>query len=229
MFPPKTTSQLITLGFIFSCASFSQQKPTAALNPHAQELPVYMKQSVSAGKTAVGTKVRAELAVATLVEGKVVPRNATLTGEVIESAAKTATTPSRLAIRLDSAQWKHETATLKAYLTAWYYPDPEVAGQNLQYGPEQPTRKTWNGQGAYPDPKQSPDNQPSPVGDSDHDKSPVPSTPATKTFARRFLMKDVECVPTADGGATLVSQHANIKLDNLTTYVFAAIDPPRAK
>ena len=218
----------MVVGFLSSCVSFAQQKPTSPLSPQAQEFPVIMQESVSAGKTAVGTKVRAKLEVATLVQGKVLPRNATLTGEVVESAAKTATTPSRLAIRMDSVQWKDGTAPLKVYLSAWYYPATEEAGQDLQYGPPQSPGKKWNGQGAYPNPN-TPAYKPFPGGDQDEDKPSVPDTAATKVSDHRVAMKDVECVRGEDGTATLVSKRVNIKLDRLTTYVFAASDAPSAK
>jgi hypothetical protein len=68
----------------------------------AREFPVVMQQSKVAGKTAVGTKVRAKLEVATLGNGTVVPRNAVPSGGVIESRTKSASEPSRLAIRMDS-------------------------------------------------------------------------------------------------------------------------------
>ena len=54
-----------------------------------------------------------------LVDGKVIPRNAVLSGEVIASAGKTGTEPSRLGIRIHSATWKGGTAPVTAYLTAW--------------------------------------------------------------------------------------------------------------
>ena len=71
-----------------------------------------MRQNVAAGTTSVGTKVQAKLAVATLVDGMVVPRDAVLSGEVTESVAKSATDPSRLAVRMDSAQWKKGPAPI---------------------------------------------------------------------------------------------------------------------
>jgi hypothetical protein len=55
---------------------FCQQKTAAPAASQAQEFPVVIQQSVSAGKTAFGTKVQAKLEIATWVEGKVAPRNA---------------------------------------------------------------------------------------------------------------------------------------------------------
>jgi hypothetical protein len=228
MLTRRRAMQLCTVGIACCCVAFSQQKMAAPLAPYAQDLPAVMQQSVSAGKTAVGTKVRAKLEVPTLLEGKVLPRNATLTGEVIESAAKTATTPSRLAIRMDSAEWKGGNVALKAFLTAWYYPATAAGGQSLQYGPAQSPGKVWNGQGAYPNPN-SPSYKPFPGGDSEEEKSSVPDTAATKVSNHRVLMKDVEWLQSADGNAVLVCKRSNLKLDKLTTYIFATSVSPSAK
>src|SRR5271167_996536 len=63
--------------------------PNSAPNPTpGLEFPVFMRQKVVAGTTPVGTKVEAKLAVATLVNGTVVPQDALFSGEVTESVAK---------------------------------------------------------------------------------------------------------------------------------------------
>lgn len=108
---------------LVSTALFSQP-PSTPPGSADLEFPVTMRQNVTAGVTAVGTKVQAKLAVATLVKGTVIPQNAILSGEVTESQAKSSSEPSRLAIRLDSAQWKKGSAAIKVYLTAWIYPWP---------------------------------------------------------------------------------------------------------
>lgn len=186
------------------------------------------QQSVTAGKTPVGTKIQAKLEVATLVNGSVIPRNAIFSGEVIESAGKTATGPSRLAIRMDSEQWKNGSASIKVYLTRWYYPTTLAeTSQNLQYGPTQPASTTWNGAGAYPDPN-SPAYKPFPGRDSDKNQS-LPATPSAITSNHRILMKNVEFEDKDSGGVVLVSKHGNIKLDKVTTYVLAADDPQPPK
>lgn len=187
----------------------------------AQEFPVIMQQNVTAGKTPAGTKVQARLEVATLVEGTVVPRNAVFSGDVIESTAKTKTEPSRLAIRMNSVQWKNGSASVKVYLTSWYYPARDEMGQDLQYGPEQPAKRTWNGQGQYPD---TTTKVYRPFPGSESDKGSVPDTPASATSNQRVLMKDVEATSASDGSLALVSKHANLKLDRLTTYVLASAE-----
>ena len=179
----------LTLG----CAAvLGQQKAAAPSAPAAREFPVIMEQKVTAGVTSVGTKITAKLTLATLVDGVVVPRNAVLSGEVIESVAKSATEPSRFAIRMDSAQWKNGSAPLKVYLTGWYYPTLMDEGQKLAYGPTNTsvTGKTWNGAGTYPDPN-SPIGKPFPGHETDGNPDSGPTAPLAVTSDHRVMMKDV--------------------------------------
>ena len=184
------------------------------------------QQNVLAGKTPVGTKVQAKLAASTLVNGKVVPRNATFFGEVVESVGKTASAASRLALRMDSVQWKGGLISTKVYLTPWYYPTIYTTGaQSLQYGPEQPpSGRTWNGMGQYPDPN-SPVYRPFPNAASDTAGS-VPDTSSSTTSHHRVLMNKVQWERDNNGALALVSKNSNIKLDKLTTYVLASGDLP---
>lgn len=57
--------------------------------PAAPEFPVILQQSVTAGQTPARTKIQTNLLVVTLFNGMVIPRNAVISGEVIESSAKT--------------------------------------------------------------------------------------------------------------------------------------------
>ena len=68
--------------FSFSITLLGTEKAATAPLPAAQEFPVLLEQSLAAGKTPVGTKIQARLAVATLVAGTVIPRNAVFSGEV---------------------------------------------------------------------------------------------------------------------------------------------------
>ena len=138
----------------------------------------------------------------------------------------TVTDPSRLAVRMDSVQWKAGSAVVKVYVTAWYYPTRYETGQEVQYGPQKPATKTWNGAGAYPDPN-SDSYQPFPKADSNSGAA-VPDTPNSITSSHRVRMKDVESAGT-NGTLTLVSKRNNIKLDKLTTYVLASSDLLPAK
>lgn len=150
-----------------------------------------------------------------------------LLGEVVASAAKTKSAPSRLAIRMNSVQWKNGSAAVKIYLTAWYYPARDAMGQDLQYGPQEPANRTWNGQGQYPDPN-SKSYKPFPGSDSGKD-SAVPDTPSAAASNHRVLMKDVEYANGTDGSLALVCKRTNIKLDKLTTYVLSSGDLLPAK
>ncbi len=223
----KTVSTMVLLVAFSTVCSISleaQAKADSAVQGSMPEFPVILQQSVAAGKTAVGTKVQAKLSIATLLSGVVYPRNSILSGEVVESAAKTKTEPSRIGIRIDSVNWKEKSASVRLYLTSWYYPGISESGQNLQYGPTESPQRTWNGAGAYPDPN-SHSYKPFPDGS---DKSPsVPDTPSSKTSDRRVVMKDVDVQRGDDGGIILVSKHANIKLDRFTTYVLSANAPAK--
>jgi hypothetical protein len=192
-------------------ALLGQSKPSVATSTAGLELPARMRQNVEAGKTPVGAKVQAKLDIATLVNGVVVPEDAILSGEVIESVAKSATAPSRLAIRMDSAQWKNGSATValplasKVYLTAWYYPALPPMSQNPEIMPDASHSRTQHpgGSAPYPDP-----NTPA-------------SPPPSHALQHRVPMKDVESVRNGDGAVTLTSRRSNLKLDKSTTYVLA--------
>lgn len=223
----KMAVSTLVLGAGCSCTLLGQQKGPDSGAQAVREFPVTLQQSVSAGKTPVGTKIQAKLWVATLVDGTVIPRNAVFSGEVVESIAKTRTEPSRVALRMDSVQWKDGSAAVKVYLTAWYYPPRTAGGQDLQYGPQQPANRTWNGEGQYPDPN-SKVYKPFPGSDSGQG-SAVPDTPNATTSNHRMLMQDVETASGTDGTLALVSKRTNIKLDKLTTYVLAGGDLLQAK
>lgn len=207
----------LILAVFCSAVLWGQQGTELVRGP---EFPLVLQQSVTAGKTPVGSKIQAKLSIATLVQGKVIPRNATFSGEVTESVAKTKTGASRLAIRMDSAQWKDGSAPIKLFLTGWYYPTINEAGQDLQYGPPEPANRTWNGQGQYPDPN-SKVYRPFP-GDNSDKKSSVPDTPASATSNHRVRMKDVETERGTDGTIALASKKSNIKLERYTSYILSA-------
>jgi hypothetical protein len=226
--PRLILNSILVLVLVPPCSQLAsaQQKPSFSPAGRGLEFPVVMRQSLVSGKTAVGTKIQAKLAVATLVDGVVVPRNAVFSGEVVESVAKTADKPARLAIRMDALKWKDLSAPAKLYLTSWFYPTTEAGGQNLQYGPTQPASRTWNGAGAYPDPN-SKIYKPFPEGTPDKNDS-VPDTPSSTLSNRRVLMRDIQSEKNREGVITLVSYRVDIKLDRITTYVLAAGDlqPP---
>jgi len=231
MFSKGINFRNVALTVVFSSTTLlGQQTPPPPSSSAGTEFPVIMRQNVTAGKTPVGAKVRASLVVATLVNGVVVPRDAVLSGEVIQSVAKSGAQPSRLALRMDSVQWKNGSATIKLYLTPWFYPVSEMAPQNLSYEPPDAANspKNWNGAGTYPD-SNNPASQPFPGRDIGRDTSTAPLSPASSISKHRVLMKNVESSRTSDGGVTLTSQRSNIKLDKSTTYVLATSDLQPAK
>jgi hypothetical protein len=218
--------QTILTVVLSSAALLGQQTTPVPKSPAAAEFPVVMQEHVDAGKTPVGTKVQAKLVVATMVDGVVVPRDAIFSGEVTESAAKSAEAPSRLAIRMDSAQWKNGSAPIKVYLTSWIYPVASMTGQDLSYEPPDSANspKRWNGAGPSPDPNNPISQQKIPGRDTGNDTNPSPPSPSSNISKHRVLMKNVESVRNSDGAITLTSKHSNIKLDKTTTYVLASGD-----
>jgi hypothetical protein len=214
------------LAVVLSAAMFGQQ-PVAPGSSGAIEFPITLRQNIDAGKTGVGTKIQANLVAATLVNGTVIPRDAILSGEVTESVAKTKTDPSRLAIRMDSAQWKNGSAQLKIYLTAWYYPEAMLANQDVSYESSDATKsnKNWNGMGAYPNPNTSISQDRFPGRDADKNTgAATPDSTASSISKHRALMKNVDSLRSDDGVVTLSSKRSTIKLDKLTTYVLATSD-----
>src|SRR5215467_13263041 len=93
------TTQGLVLTLFCSAILIGQNGATTPIAASVLVFPVVFDQGVTAGKTPVGTKIQAKLVVATLMEGTVIPRSAMFSGEVTESAPKTKTDPSRLAIR----------------------------------------------------------------------------------------------------------------------------------
>ena len=183
-----------------------QQTSATPASPVATEFPVLMRQDILAGKTTVGTKVEAKLVLGTLLNGTVIPKDAILSGEVIESVAKSPTEPSRLAVRMDSAQWKNGSAPVKLYLTSWYYRAAAMTPPDLTVGP---TAEPYNPANTIYDP----------LPGSENNSRPVPNT-----TNGRVLMKNVEALRSHDGGVIITSKNFNIKINKSTTYVLAASD-----
>jgi hypothetical protein len=220
---------------LLSQPALGQTKPAGPSSAAGLEFPVFMRQKVVAGTTPVGTRVEAKLAVASLVNGVVVPQDAVFSGEVTESVAKSAADPSHLAIRMDSVQWKNRSAprTLslepKVYLTAWYYPAPSPTTRGHDISPNLPDAshdpEAPIGVGGYPG-QRSPNSPPSPGPDRGVDKDPFPPPPAAASDSskHRVPMKDVESTRNSEGAVALSSKRSNIKLDKTTTYVLAAGD-----
>ena len=236
MFTKTISAGHAVLTVLLGSAALLGQAPSGSPSSTAGlEFPVIMRQNVAAGATAVGSKVEAKLAVATLVNGAVVPQGAILSGEVIESVGKSVSGPSRLGIRMDSAQWKNGAGpkvlqlTRKFYLTAWYYPlapptprdlwdEPSDAGATAGRRSEVPPDSTPS----YPAPN-STGSQPFPGRDLNQSNHKLPAA-ASSISQHRVLMKNVESTRNGEGAVILMSKHSSIKLDKTTTYVLAAGD-----
>jgi hypothetical protein len=191
---------------------------SAALDCVECELPIILRHNVEAGKTAVGTKVEAQLMMATMMKGGVLPKGAVISGEVVESMAKSDKSPSRLAIRMDSAQWKNSGAKFKLYLTAWYYPPAPMPPPNLSYVPPG-DRRNWGGV----DPTVDTTDPPNPAQklSIQRDNGVNADAPASFISKNRILMKSVQSASGQDGSVVLVSSRSTIKLNKVTTYVLA--------
>jgi hypothetical protein len=221
-------STLLTAVFC-PIALLCQQKADQPKEIHAppiasatQEFPVTMRQNIIAGKTPVGTKVEARLAIATLMAGKVIPEGAIFSGVVVVSVARSESSPSRLSVRMNSVQWKKDSAPVTAYLTSWYYPvrmpgNDDATGDPL--GGIHGDIGIQRGAGPRPGPGTS---QPYPT--NPQQGPDLPSAPVSNLSDHRVEMKDIESERASDGTMSIRSSRLNIKLDRSTTYVLATGD-----
>ena len=214
-------SQVAILACFFA-ASIGQQKSPTSSSGVLHEFPLVLQQSIESGKAKIGTKVQAKLAVAIVFDGTVIPRNAVFSGLVIESTPKSAKEPAKLAIRIETAEWKHGSSSITAYVLPLYYPATTQSVQNFGDAPQESGPTTSNG--AQGSSSESPMyHQSFPANES---QAAIPEIPSPSN--RPVQSKNVTVAPADEGGAALVSEHSNIKLFKLTTYVFAAREP-RAK
>jgi hypothetical protein len=215
IFSRRLVVQVVILACFFA-ASVGQQKPPASSSGVVHEFPLVLQQSIESGKAKIGTKVQAKLAVATMFDGTVIPRNAVFSGVVIESTPKNAKEPAKLAIRMETAEWKHGSSSITAYLLPLYYPATSQSVQNFGDASQESGSTTSNrAQGSS---SESPMYHPSfPANES---QAAIPEIPFPSN--RPVQIKNVTVAMADEGGAALVSEHSNIKLFKLTTYVFAA-------
>jgi hypothetical protein len=214
------TRRLVVQGAILafcSAASIGQQSHQASPPPVLRQFPVILQQSLEAGKSPAGTKVQGKLAAATLFNGELIPKNAVASGVVVESESKRGGDRARLAIRMNTVSWDGGWAPLNAYLMPLYYPATGQAVPNLPNESPDPDSRTLNGPNQS---SQSPMSRPFPGGGSEANQGAIPDVAIVSS--RPVRMKNVVLEPTSNGGIALVSEHANIKLFKMTTYVFAA-------
>lgn len=202
-----------------SVLSFTQRPPSPSPHPALHEFPLALQQNIESGKVKIGTKVQARLATATMFRGTVIPRDAVFTGVVIESDAKNEKYPAKIAIRMETAEWKGGSTSLTAYLLPLWYPPAIQTAQGPPNGSDDTDPRTLDG-GQSQSPMQQ---RPFPTNDSQAAQSAIPEFPTTSN--RPVQMRNVALVRADEGGAALVSEHTNIRLNKFTTYVFAAIEP----
>jgi len=204
---------------VLCSAAFAQQGPSASRVSQTLEFPVKLQQNVVAGNTPAGTHVQAKLVMATLVDGVVIPDGAVFSGEVTESVAKSDSSPSRLSLRMDSAQWKGGSKDIKLYLTAWYYPlRSELRSQDNSGAPgtHGEVEVTFGQSNVTGPPSAVTTNEPHPFPEN------LPDPPSSEVSTHRILLKDVDAAAKEDGTVEISSTHRNLKLDKNTTYVLAA-------
>jgi len=194
-----------------------QQKLPTSSSGALREFPLVLQQSIESGKANIGTKVQAKLAVATMFEGTVIPRNAVFSGVVIESTPKSANEPAKLAIRMETAEWKHGSSSITAYLLPLYYPATTQSVPNFGDAPQEPGPNAPDGAGQHSSSDSPIQHQSFPT---DGSQSAIPEVSIASN--RPVQIKNVTLALADEGGAALVSEHGNIKLFKLTTYVFAA-------
>ncbi len=214
------TRRLVVQGAIFalcSAASIGQQSHQPSPTHVLRQFPVILQQSVEAGKSPAGTQVQGKLAAATLFNGELIPKDAIASGVIVESQSKKGEERARLAIRMNTVSWTGGWAPLNAYLMPLYYPASGQTVPNLPNESPDPDSRTLNGPNQS---AQSPMSRPFPASDSESSQGAIPNVAILSN--RPVRMKNVVLEPTSSGGIALVSEHANIKLFKMTTYVFAA-------
>ena len=210
------TRRLVVQGAILafcSAASMGQQSHRTPPRPVLRQFPVILQQSLEAGKSPAGTQVQGKLAAATLFNGTLIPKNAVTSGVVLESESKKGDKRARLAIRMNTVTWDGGWAPLYAYLMPLYYDTTGQAAPNLPNESPDPDSRTLNGPNQSSESPMSP--RPFPGG-----SEAIPDIAILSS--RPLRMKNVGLEATNNGGIALVSEHANIKLFKMTTYVFAA-------
>jgi len=150
---------------------------------------------------------------ATFLNGRVIPEGATFSGVVVESDAKSAAEPARLSVRMDSIRWGNGSVSIRAYVTAWYYPVALTLGEDRVDGFASGGLSTVHNSSSHF----------SPISPS---RTGVPLPDASRHCV---LMRNVETVRARDEGVALTSIHSNIKLDKTMVYVLAGSDPPASR
>jgi len=136
---------------------------------------------------------------------------------VIESTSKSAKEPAKLAIRMETAEWKGGSISITAYLLPLYYPATTQSVPNFGDAPRESGANMPDGAGQHSGSESPMQHQSFPT---DGSQSAIPEVSTTSN--RPVPIKNATLALADEGGAALVSEHSNIKLFKLTTYVFAA-------
>jgi hypothetical protein len=212
--------RVIALVVLFAAvAAFpQQQRPSIEGVAPGLQLPAHFAQKIEAGKTHVGSAVRARLEIATLINGQVVPRDAVLEGHVEESVARTPDGPSRLRVVMDSAHWKGGQTHFIAYLTNRYHPfvlhdrDDTATSPEDELPQASAPRRNRRQQNAMARARGSMDVRPA-------DQRKATQDTLAGISPNRVPIANVRPVSTPTGAVTLTSDR-NIKLDKRTVYGF---------
>jgi hypothetical protein len=226
----------VGLVLMAGCVGILAQGPKAdSTTKPGLEFPASLQAKIVAGSTPVGTEVRARLAMATLMDGVVIPQDAVISGHVEQSVAKTDEAPSVLKIKFETAHWKKGSAPVNLYLAGCYYPiDFESASDNpsgvhgeigvMMGGTAPDTLPRANG------------GMPSIGGTPTMDASrpnaypdPRPGVTVSEVSKHWVRIEKVETVAAPDGGLAITSTERNLKLDKGTVYLLRTPPPPPAK
>jgi hypothetical protein len=206
---------------IWALATAAQTGRVAPMT--SQEFPALLAQNIEPGKTAVGTAVRARLAIGTLVGGVVVPQGAILSGTVEESLAKTEQALARLKVHITQATWKDHTLPLNLYLSDQYRETPwlEVSDPGVRNQKLRPDASlTWEGTQL-----RSSKDMSDPANSSkipDHIAKVGEHSGSSLCLAVRLKINGVAAVQDGSGGMVLISEKKKLKLDQSTCYSFQA-------
>lgn len=109
---------LSALLFVFSLPPVQAQTVTTAdSSSPGLEIPAAVRKTIRAEKVRPGVEVRFDVLEAVLVgHGVVIPSSAQLRGHVVQSAPVTGSSPSRLSIEIDWAEWQHKRIPLHAFI-----------------------------------------------------------------------------------------------------------------
>ncbi len=111
---------LCVLLFVLSPLLAQVQSAAAAADyTPGLRIPAVVSRTIRAEKVRPGDEVRFDLVEGILLgQGVVIPSGAHLRGHVLKAEPITASSPSRLSVEVDSAEWRHGEVPLHAFIAA---------------------------------------------------------------------------------------------------------------